>query len=590
MLKWRFVLVLTLIAAPCLCAAGSLWAQEQPQTRSVTELVQAVSQGDADSKSKAIDELAALGSEATPAVSALAAALADDNAGVRWRAARALAEIGPGAASALPTLVATLKDQEPLVRANAVRALGEIGEASKPVVPAIAPLLADADAAVRRATVMAFREIKPDRSVSLPLIANVLESADPSTRTLILSSLAEQGEYAVPALKEALQNPKAQYWACLVVGEIGPAAKDTVPQLLEVVKSPEVEVRHEALMALAAIGDTSAETLNAANAALADPETSVKYAAAFVLGKAGAASRQATPRLIELARSPDPFLRTIAAWSIGKANRDDATTFPKAVALLLTALKDQDKDVRMAAVEALEDLEPDASLVLPAFMEAFKDKDPVILSNIADALVQIGEPAVEPLRAAVKSPDTRRLAVNVLGRIGPSAKLAIPELVEAMRGETNKDARREIFIAMLNIGSAPPSLVPDFMKDLQSDDIQLRAGATYALGLIGPAAKEALPEIRKNLTSRDPKLRLVTVWALVHISPEDQALVLAVKPVLVAGLRHEEPMVRYEAVQTIAMLGAAMQDVVPRLKEVAESDESAEVRQAAAKAVEKLTQ
>src|SRR5690606_21351359 len=118
--------------------------------------------------------------------------------------------------------------------------------------------------------------------------------------------------------------------------------------------------------------------------------------------------------------------------------------------------------------------------------------------------------------------------------------------------------------------------------------IQLKAGATYALGAIGPEAKDALPEIRKNLTSRDEKLRLLSVWALVHVAPEDKAVVDAVRPILIAGLSHEEPLVRYEAAKTIGMLGSAMQDAAPRLKEVAESDSVPQVRDAANAALQKL--
>ncbi len=584
MLKWRFLLSLVFVAT-----CGVAIAQ-QTQPRTVEELAQAVSRGDAAAKAAALDELAARGRDATAAIRQIMSALSDRDSNVRWRAARALAEIGPAAAPAVDSLVALLKDQDALVRANAARALGEIGEAARPAVPALAPLLADPEATVRRATVLAFRSIKPDRAVSIPLIANVLESADPSTRTLVLSALAEQGEHAVPALKEALKNPKARYWACLVVAEIGEAAKGTVPELLESVKDEEPEVRHEAFMALAAIGTPSADTLNAAEKALADPENSVKYAAAYVLGMGGDASRSSTPKLIELAQDKDPFLRSISAWAIARANRDNAPTFNRAVALLLTALKDQDKDVRLAAVEALEDLRPDHTLVLPALIEAFAEKDPVILSNVADALVQIGKPAVQPLRNSLKSPEQRRAAVHVLGRIGPEAKDAIPDLLEALRGEEDKVARREIFMSLSNIGPAPPSLIPELMKDLQAEDIQLKAGATYALGTIGPAAKEALPEIRKNLASRDEKLRLVSVWALVHIAPEDMQLINAVKPILIAGLGHEEAMVRFEAAQTIGMLGSPLKDAAPQLKKLAEEDEVPQVREAAAAALQKVGQ
>lgn len=561
-----------------------------PETASVQDLAQAVAQGDTESKERAIDELAARGSAAAAATNRLVAALADPQASVRWRAARALAEIGPAASQSVSALTAALKDRDPLVRAHAVRALGRMGDAAKGSAEPIAQLLADTDETVRRATVLALREIKPDRKLMLPLIGKLLERSGPSTRTLILSVLAEQGKEAVPALKEALANPEARYWACLVIAEIGPDAKETVPELLQAVKDEQPEVRHEALMALAATGDTSQATLDAAIAALADRENSVKYAAAYLLGSAGEAAAKAASQIQPLLRSDDPFLRTVAAWSLCKSNGNNQQVYAQSLDILLRALEDQDRNVRLAAIEAIDDLDPEPSQVLPGLIKAFEIQDGMIATNVADALVDMGKDAVPAVAAELKNPKLRRAAVVVLGRIGPDAKDAVPALVEALRGETDKDARREIFMSLSNIGPAQASIVPELLKDLKSDDIQLKAGATYALGAMGSAAAEALPEIRKNLAARDEKLRLLSVWALVRIAPENPQLVEAVRPILIAGLSHEEPLVRYEAAKTISLLGTAMQQATSRLQEVAENDPVPQVRDAAAEALKKVQQ
>ncbi len=568
--------------------------QQQPPAQasaaSVQELAQAVVQGDSESKARAIDELAARGSAAAPATSRLISALADRDANVRWRAARALAEIGPAASQSVSALTAALKDQDPLVRAHAVRALGRLGDAAKGSTEQITQLLGDTDVAVRRAAVLALQDIKPEHKVLAPLITRLLERSDASTRTLILNVLAEQGKNAVPGLKQALPNPESRYWACLVVAEIGPDAKEVVPELLEAVKDQQPEVRHEALMALAATGDTSQATVDAAVAALGDRENSVKYAAAYLLGSIGEAAAQAANQLLPLLRSDDPFLRTVAAWSVCKSNRNNQQVYDQSLGILLRALEDENRDVRLAAIEAIDDLDPEPSLVMPALIKAFESQDGLIATNVADTLVDMGKAAVGPVAAELKNPKLRRAAVVVLGRIGPDAKDAVPALVEALRGETDKDARREIFMSLSNIGPAPASVIPELLKDLKSDDIQLKAGATYALGAMGKAAEEALPEIRKNLAARDEKLRLLSVWALVRIAPENPQLVEAVKPILIAGLSHEEPLVRYEAAKTIALLGGSMQQAVSRLQEVAENDPVPQVRDAATEALKKLQQ
>ena len=66
--------------------------------------------------------------------------------------------------------------------------------------------------------------------------------------------LAEKGETAVPLLCELLKHDAACYWACLVLADIGPNAKDAVPVLQELLKHKHPEVRIQALVALGKIG------------------------------------------------------------------------------------------------------------------------------------------------------------------------------------------------------------------------------------------------------------------------------------------------------------------------------------------------
>ena len=85
------------------------------------------------------------------------------------------------------------------------------------------------------------------------------------------------------------------------------------------------------------------------------------------------------------------------------------------------------------------------------------------------ALVRIGAPAVEQLRQELIHDDVpRRLrAIDILARIGPDAKAAVPDLV----------------------------------KMLQANDIRVRKYAARALGQIGPDAGVAVPDLIKALNS-----------------------------------------------------------------------------------------
>ena len=76
-------------------------------------------------------------------------------------------------------------------------------------------------------------KIHPGPKVTVPLCVKLLEDSDPGVRMRVLNAIADAGPKAVPGLIYALNNEKAAYWACLVLREIGPAAKDAVPALVE---------------------------------------------------------------------------------------------------------------------------------------------------------------------------------------------------------------------------------------------------------------------------------------------------------------------------------------------------------------------
>ena len=125
-----------------------------------------------------------------------------------------------------------------MVRAHAAHALGEIGAPARPAVPALVMLVKDSDATVRRQAVHAIMRIHPGPKVTVPLAIKLLEDSDPGVRLRVLNAISEVGAKAVPGLIEALKHEKATYWACLVLRDIGPAAKDAVPALTETLQDP----------------------------------------------------------------------------------------------------------------------------------------------------------------------------------------------------------------------------------------------------------------------------------------------------------------------------------------------------------------
>ena len=86
-------------------------------------------------------------------------------------------------------------------------------------------------------------------------------------------------------------------------------------------------------------------------------------------------------------------------------------------------------DVQQSATAALGNIGPDASAAVPSLILALRD--PHMQEEVVKALVKIGKGSTRGLTAALQDKrDTKERAVliDILGRIGPDAKDAVPLL------------------------------------------------------------------------------------------------------------------------------------------------------------------
>ncbi len=164
----------------------------------------------------------ALASMGRVALQPLTNQLDSGNATVRRNAAWAIGELTnmpPGERDdAVPRLISLLSDSDSWVRMAAARALGEVRNRS--AVPSLIANLVDADGRVRELAVWALSELKDSRAVAA--LCNVLLS---DTRADVRRGAAEAlGEIrnaeALPALKQALNDPSVNARAQWAISEI----------------------------------------------------------------------------------------------------------------------------------------------------------------------------------------------------------------------------------------------------------------------------------------------------------------------------------------------------------------------------------
>jgi HEAT repeat protein len=267
------------IAAVKRKAAYALGRIQADPKIAVPALIPLLRYNDQDIRSTAADSLARFGDKAVPDL--IKALAVDNKAEARAAAVGALTAIGEAAKDAIPALKDIFLASDPLA-GNAAIALARIGKASLPVlvegsksdnastkrfavdglgilggdgVPALIDVTGDKDANARSWAVSRLVAMRiADKSVVIAF-AYLLKDTDDRVRFGALGGLQIAGPAAAPALTQLIEGmtdkSETMRWRCaLVLGRIGPAAKDAVPALTTALDDPNPNVRNQAKQAL----------------------------------------------------------------------------------------------------------------------------------------------------------------------------------------------------------------------------------------------------------------------------------------------------------------------------------------------------
>ncbi len=512
-------------------------------------------------------------------IDALVAATKSSDETTRLQAIQALGHQG---GPAVAPLMALLKSKSAVERVYAATALGAIGAPAKGAADGLIVLLADSDPSVRRSAIAAISRIRPGPAVTVPLFVKLMNDADPGVRMRVMAAVADAKGAAVPALIEALKNDKADYWACIILRDIGPDAAPAVPALIEKLKDKRPEIRREAVLALASIG--SADAVPKLVPLLKDEHA--KIAATYAMGVLGKVPAEAESILRQNAESKDALLSTTSLWALVREHPENAKLMQFTVSHLVARLQDKDPFVRAAAARALVALPPNPSITGPIFEKALADADETTTHYMLDALAGLGPQAVPKLIKALDYTALRPQVIQILGQIGPAAADATESLAKLV-GDADPNTAIEAAHALAKIGPGAKAAVPQLIAAVKDPEHRASHAAIYALGRIGAPAAAAEPVLLETIKSADDSLSLESAWALVRIRGEETAD--AVMPDLLAGLASEQPESRATAAEVLGELGPAAKSAVPQL-EAAAKDPDVRVRAMADKALKSIAE
>ena len=256
----------------------------------------------------------------------------------------ALGAIGTNAAPALPLLIEALKD--PATRNNTLTALTGIGDAAAPALPTLTELIARGELQLKPEVIEVIIHVGPPASNAVPMLRTALEGQEPVARAMAamaLGRIQQDVESAIPVLIAELSNrgsAKEQHWlvwlpnmhsigfdhretAAWLLGEIGPPAKDAVPELQKAMRSNQRRHKILAARALWRITGQANETVAVLALAMGNTDEETCTVAAQALGEMGPAAILALPTLLN-ARTNSLYVRRAVNEALKKIDPEMA--------------------------------------------------------------------------------------------------------------------------------------------------------------------------------------------------------------------------------------------------------------------------
>ena len=378
-----------------------------------------------------------LGFTAPSSAGVLRKALASGPTLARLGAAVALGEGGEAGRVATPELLEALKDKDPRLRAAAIGSLAALGIPAENYTDSLLALVEDPDEKVRAAAVSAAGKMDKDQLARLvPVLKKSLSDSSVEIRRAAASSLAEVGAAAAearPGLQAALKDadPLVRALAARALGALGGSGRELVDDLLALLGQKDPAVRLAAVEALGGFSGGVEDSMGPllALAVSGDEPENLRLATIDALSRTAPKARAVQDALVSMLKKAPVKIRMASARALVSCRPDPGG----AVAALAAAVRDDNPDVRRAAVESVGEIGPAAQGAAEAVFGLLGNEYTRAMGFAA--LKKIQPRDVSLLRRALGHEDryVRGFACDCLGKLGKDARDALADLRKATR-------------------------------------------------------------------------------------------------------------------------------------------------------------
>lgn len=529
----------------------------------------------------------------------------EDVAYIRNAAADAIAASGKQAEGAIPALVELLTktpaDQvERLFRptkpgqqrsfsSGPVSALRKIG---KPALPAVLPLLKHEEAIVRYQATLIIGGMGQDADTAKEgvLAALELERGLPTGQLLVFEELALAAldlgveptkitEHVAKLLRDDMVE--VRYRATFMIARLGRAASSAVDKLTELLNDLEPQMQVATLEALAAIGPASKMALPEVIKKVEGDDNNIARAGTKVLKALGPEAMPAVPALIKGLNANDPSYCIEVVQTLGQVGPLAVEAVP-ALSKMLDAESTRPEE-RLEIMQTLALIGPMAKGAIPSLLKYTTAKEFPVRAASAQALGKLGAGNADVQKKLVEmlkdgQAVVRIAALKALATQGPAAKGMAPDIKAMADKTTSVDIKIWSAATLVALGSDVDNqlkTVTDALKNKKPEGRLARGAALDAVGYLGAKAKGCMPDVVEALKDKTPlgkgervSLRERAAKAVVLVGePAKEAT-----PALVELLRETDANLRTATIDALGAIGPAAVLAVPKLKELARSD------------------
>ncbi len=263
----------------------------------------------------------------------------------------------------LPQAVHELKAPDPAVRARAITLFAGMGGRAKSALPALTDALSDPQ--TQKSAAAAIREIDPGYTVPTSMLARLVRIAkEPPERDRVRTGWITRCDAQASALD--------------TLGALGPAAHSAIPELVRLTHRP--CIHEHVVQALTQLGAADDSQLSQIAVGLKEKNPEARQAAVEYLAQSGGdASAETTEALGRSMNDPNSGVRLAALQALEDIHPEGEGRLPE----LAGFLKDPSPDIRQRALFMIGKMGSQAMAALPYLHMALQDSEAVVALSSA---------------------------------------------------------------------------------------------------------------------------------------------------------------------------------------------------------------